>query len=346
MDTLMVFVVRWLRECDRCGPAMNLDDTFTAGLNMMQSLGFLLCLTLHSGLRKDTEECIDNFDVFVATAHVKRSVAVKLHADDSLNTFRWDQVVLLVSSMQTEFEDLYSNTRHLNLLFLAVMKRVGFFLVTEFDTSHLDGSTQQPRAPTLINIQSCHETAPGWCRIQTSEVKHVLAAVHAMWSLSLILRNATVTPPWNPTDGDTHIQGFHREASLDTYTDILIASSCPIGATTQYKEKFSHLFHSVSQVVYYNFPNFRRTGQMELDELLKPNCPPINLLPVLLELYPEIPVLYEHTGALHNKTHSKHPWSWVVLAGYVLLVDEHMQAFHSSDLRSLLVHRASHAKPS
>lgn len=61
----------------------------------------------------------------------------------------------------------------------------------------------------------------------------------------------------------------------------------------------------------------------------------MNLLPLLLELAPHVPVLYEHTGAGHAPTHAQHEWAWVLWAGFVLLVDAKMQVSAACDVRAL-----------
>jgi len=38
----------------------------------------------------------------------------------------------------------------------------------------------------------------------------------------------------------------------------------------------------------------------------------VNLLALLVELAPDIPVLFEHTGAGHRETHARHRWAWVL----------------------------------
>ena len=71
-------------------------------------------------------------------------------------------------------------------------------------------------------------------------------------------------------------------------------------------------------------------------EAQEANAPGINLLPLLTELRPDIPVLCEHTGAGYKATHAQHKWSWVLWAQYVFLVDREMKVYAADDLRTLL----------
>jgi len=61
----------------------------------------------------------------------------------------------------------------------------------------------------------------------------------------------------------------------------------------------------------------------------------VNLLALLLELRPDVPVLFEHTGAGHRGTHAQHAWAWVLWAGFVLLVDARMEVAAALDARAL-----------
>jgi hypothetical protein len=49
-----------------------------------------------------------------------------------------------------------------------------------------------------------------------------------------------------------------------------------------------------------------------------------------------VPVLYEHTGAGLRAAHERHPFAWVVLGAFVVLVDGGMQSYCGDDLRALL----------
>ena len=61
----------------------------------------------------------------------------------------------------------------------------------------------------------------------------------------------------------------------------------------------------------------------------------VNVLALLLELNPNVPVLFEHTGAGHAATHAQHAWAWVLWADYVLLVDAQMHVSAALDVRAL-----------
>jgi len=64
----------------------------------------------------------------------------------------------------------------------------------------------------------------------------------------------------------------------------------------------------------------------------------VNLLPLLLQVNPDIPLFYEHTGAGLRSAYAAHAFSWVLVSGYVLLLDRAGEVFCVEDLSSLLLH--------
>ena len=218
--------------------------------------------------------------------------------------------------------------------------------------AHLVGDSGDEELP----VSAADVWTTGRMCLRVATACRILDALHAVLSLHLLLSKAAVAPPWQKPasqleggdmmlDGSTAsqqcdsasavaLQPYHREAGMDTYNELILYANCPVGTIAQYMHRFNHLFHSVSQVVYYNYPDFRRPPQKSFEALDTPNAPAINLLPVLLELEP-LPVLYEHTGAGHAATHAKHPRAWVVWDRFVLQVDSAMNVRYAEDLRAL-----------
>jgi hypothetical protein len=62
-----------------------------------------------------------------------------------------------------------------------------------------------------------------------------------------------------------------------------------------------------------------------------------NLLPLLLQLNPDMPIFYEHTGAGERAKFAAHKFSWAFMSGYILLLDRQGAVFCAEDLRSLLL---------
>ena len=132
------------------------------------------------------------------------------------------------------------------------------------------------------------------------------------------------------------LYNHHREASLDGFYEVSMVSDLSPGAIIQYKNKFRYLFHSISQVIFYHHPSYARQIQQPLTNLTCYGANPVNLLPLLRQVEPSIPILYEHTGAgLTTATH-KQKFSWLVTTGFVLLIDDASNVYCAHDLRCLL----------
>lgn len=327
-------VRRWVLECDRGEGAVD-------GLSDAQAAG----LALAAGLWREHREALD-LDAGAALEEVPTPLA---SADGPVGAYTFVELETLTSTLQLEFRRLYAWEQgwrplaEVDALLVAVLARLGFFLSHEFEFAGALGEAESAppaaapadgaAAPLLP--AAAERSEPGWARLHLPAACRVLDAVHAMLSLHRLLRTAQCVPPWDGADERLVVCGHHREAALDAWNELCIVMDCPVGTITQYKHRFHQLFHSVSQVVYYHFPGYRRPTQLPLAQLQAPDPPPTSLLPVALELNPDIPVLHEHTGAGHAPTHAALPRAWVAMHGFVLLVDSRMRAFCAADLRSL-----------
>jgi hypothetical protein len=56
-----------------------------------------------------------------------------------------------------------------------------------------------------------------------------------------------------------------------------MTSDCLVCTIAQYAHRFAHLFHSMSQAVYYNFPSYARQTQLQLAALQRPAAPAVNV---------------------------------------------------------------------
>jgi hypothetical protein len=104
------------------------------------------------------------------------------------------------------------------------------------------------------------------------------------------------------------IQSYHVQAALDTFSEHAIHVDLPPAARVVYKQDFAGLYHCVTQVVYFHFPSYARRHQLSLEEV-RTGESLWQCLSVALELYPEIPVVYEDEAV------GATPWQWMLLSG-------------------------------
>jgi hypothetical protein len=297
--------VRWLAECDRGAP---LED----GVNEMHAAGMALCkaLSVHEVPVPMPEAAVG---LFVTPDFDVRSCDVR-----ALQEF--------VCGLQAEFCTLYEASASgfdcradVTAMLLAVLQRLGFWLRFDFKTDDL----------TLHGVVDAD--ADGWGRVRIDVVRSLLDGTHAMLGLHRMLLQAERVAG----AGDVELHPVHLEASMDTWWELANVADCPIGAITQYKHSFQYLFHSVSQVVYYHFPAYTRRPPAVFADVVSGRCEPLQALPLLLQVAPEVPVLYEHTGAGHAA--SMRGGAWCVLAQFVLRVTADGRVLCASDCRALAV---------
>lgn len=81
-------------------------------------------------------------------------------------------------------------------------------------------------------------------------------------------------------------------ASLDEFYALSMYYDLPIAAVQQYRQNFQGMYHSVSQVVYFQNPQYVRRKQLSLD-LIQAGVEPISSLPLFQQLYSNVELVRE-----------------------------------------------------
>ena len=280
----------------------------------------------------------------------------------------------LVTALQLEFPNMHAYTVGVGYsvgcdvegLCVRVLARLGEWLAVRWKqplSEPDEGSAARgaPRAAPTLEMSMPVEAmrglaaldADGFCRVRLDALVFLLDALHSILGLHRLLVRAGARDDAEAS-ARVVLTNHHLEASSETFFTHSMTADCVVGTVIQYAHKFSYLFHSISQAIYYNRPNYIRQRQLTLARLLEPTTAKsatagktagqtaessgpgaVNLLPLLLELAPDIPVLFEHTGAGHRGTHARHEWAWVLWVDFVLLVDADMNAWAALDARAL-----------
>lgn len=316
----------WAEEFDR-GEKLDIED----GCNLMHLVGAALCVLLHRSEQDET---------FKIRPALGAAAARVLLCDKELVDHDIEELHALVTAMQLEFSSLYvlesdgagggggfGALVDVELICVHVMTRLGALLAVQ---EQLQTDATQPPPAAVRGLLDVDED--GYCSVRAETIVFFLDALHSMYGLHSLLTRASLAPPAEPVELHAH----HREASNETFFTHSMTSDCVVGTIAQYAHRFAHLFHSVSQAIYYNFPSYARQTQLQLPALQRADAPAINVLPLLTELRPDIPVLFEHTGAGCRQQHAQYRWSWVLWSHFVLLVDSEMRSYVATDLRTLL----------
>lgn len=291
LKTSLALVVRWLEDCDR---AEALDGDF----NNMHVAGAALCVLLHRhSVPMPDAAGIDDSALYARLFLTQMPVA----------EFGIHDTQEFLCNIQAEFNDMYELTDDgyeccvdVTALLLSVMARFGFWLAHDFLPETIDTS--------LIDVME--PDAADWLHIRPDTVRHVLDVLHTVLSAHRLIVAATPVPV---PDTISDVHPVHLEASMDTWWEIATVADCPIGSITQYKNKYQFLFHSVTQVVYYHYPSYNRRAQQTFANITAGACVSLHVLPLLMQIEPDIPLLYEHTGAGYRLACATQDFTWLLL---------------------------------
>jgi hypothetical protein len=326
---LLRLVDAWAEDYDR-GDKLDPED----GCNLMHLVGAALCVLLHRS------ELGADFDLRAALGPAAPRV---LLCDKRLADHDVEELQNLVTALQLEFGTLYALEEagphgadagfwalvDTEAVCVRIMARLGALLAMREQLQSAPAHPPPAAVRGLLDVD-----ADGYCSVRAETFVFMLDALHSMYCLHALLTRAEFVPA--PAEPPAELHAHHREASNETFFTHSMTADCVVGTIAQYAHRFAHLFHSVSQAIYYNRPTYARQTQLPLAALQRPGACAVNVLPLLTELRPDIPVLFEHTGAGCRQQHAKHRWSWVLWSRFVLLVDADMRCYVASDARTLL----------
>ena len=104
------------------------------------------------------------------------------------------------------------------------------------------------------------------------------------------------------------VEEYHRQAGLDSFYEHAIFADLPPAARITYKQDFAGMYHSITQVLYFHFPDYSRKRQIPLSEIRKGE-PVLHCLSVALQLMPDVEV------CLEDELWWKGKYSWIVMPG-------------------------------
>jgi len=91
---------------------------------------------------------------------------------------------------------------------------------------------------------------------------------------------------------DLDIQNFHVQAGKDSFNEHAMLSDVPLASKIQYQLDFTGMYHSISQVLYFHYPNYARKPQLTLEEIRKGQSH-LHCLSVAMQMYPHVQCIYE-----------------------------------------------------
>ena len=241
----------------------------------------------------------------------------------------WAELVDTATALQLEMREIpalgeegFSHAADVVRFSLVLMQRVGFFLENAIPQAAVDDPSREDTEP-----------APdGLCAVRPAAIHLLLDGLLSVLTLAYLVDRASLAPA---PESLLALHPHHREASLDHFYELSMLSDLAPGFIAQYRRRFPHLFHSVSQAIYFHYPQYERRRQIDMAALASAQAPPFNVLPLIAQVLPDVPLYFEHTGAGCASTHAKHPCSFALLSGHVFLLDRAGNVFCARDLRNL-----------
>jgi hypothetical protein len=137
----------------------------------------------------------------------------------------------------------------------------------------------------------------------------------------------------------------HIESSMDFFNVLQQMVYLAPGMRLAYRTNFAGMYNDVSQVVYFHYPRFCRQPQLQL-KLISDS--PHHMLPLISQLIPDIPIVYEDDSRVPGLTvgcveveDEQFKWAWLICCSEVFLIHSEKQlvlAAREHSLASLVVY--------
>lgn len=330
----------WLTTLDR-GEDVLLEVGREQGFNAMHVCGMCFASDLHN-LKMNS---YNNYSI--EDSVYKHCVRMRV-TNTPLQEMTWQELVDFSSSLQLEFSNIitrvktrdrvsYHSKVDVGELIVMMLCRFGFFVRNEWPAAMANIEYMQ-------SVQCDDYTV---AQVASQHIAQFLDVIHSTASVAMmILWSVNVSGEDSLEDSKVleiskDLSEHHREVSLDNFYEMSMVSDLRLASIVQYKHRHQEVFHSISQVVYFNWPAYARRKQKKFDEIVAAPSD-VHLLPLLHEMYPEIPILYEHTGALNQQAHAKHKLAWVCWSEYIFLVSDTLSIFCGDNLIHVLAYGITH----
>jgi len=291
----------------------------------MHLFGLGLCYVMHTHDPLDSREYCAHEEL--GEFHALLTNGVDVHS------CTWHQMRQLVRSLQVSYTKLitfdratgYDCSVDISQYVLALMARVGGLLSTMFLWETLSAEEQ-------VRLAEHYEhEADGFYIVKPSAAAEVIDVLHSLTRLVLALMQAT---PVGAAAAQPELTHFHHEASLDDFYQVATARDCLPGSIAAYKNQFHGLFHDVSQVAYYLYPTYTRAVQRPMSDFEAGSVSGVHLLPLLMQVAPDVPVLFEHTLRKAKDI----PWAWLVWHEHILLSQQNGEIFCAASVLDLFAY--------
>ncbi len=225
----------------------------------------------------------------------------------------------------------------MTLVLLVVMQRLGDHLAEQV---RMTESEQHEGVYELLAGEKDWYVVSEKTRIECFDILHVLMRLFFMLldaepvhvNDDVVMRYVKEVSP------------FQYEASLHDFYNFSMVSDCLPASILVYKHNFKEMFNDPSQVIYFHRPTYTRQKQVDFDIIASVSAHDINVLPIILQIKPDVPVFFEHTGGCNSTVCSTAPWSWIVMHRHIVLCDNNGKYYVAKNIYVLFAYLMSNSE--
>jgi hypothetical protein len=135
---------------------------------------------------------------------------------------------------------------------------------------------------------------------------------------------------------DCAIKSHHLTASTDDFSGIAMHWDIMMASKLNYIHDFPGMFNCVSQVAYFHNPSYKLQVQerSDIDKVSKGIAEAIHVIPPLMQLYPDIEILYEEAHI--NLLQPGKTYAFVIMGKKVYLLTPNREIYHHRNVTILL----------
>ena len=135
---------------------------------------------------------------------------------------------------------------------------------------------------------------------------------------------------------DCAIKNHHLTASTDDFSGIAMHWDIMMASKLNYIHDFLGMFNCVSQVAYFHNPSYKQQAQerSDIDKVSRGLVEAIHIIPPLMQLYPNIEILYEEAHI--DLLQPSNIFSFVIMGKQVYLLTPQREIYHHCNVTILL----------
>jgi hypothetical protein len=261
----------------------------------------------------------------------------------SVHEYSCQQCLAFLRVLQAEYSSVlqfdasvgYETDIDLTLLLLVVMQRLG---------DHL--REQVRMTPEQAEKHPVYELLVGeteWYVVGAQTRIECFDLLHVLMRLCFVLLDAeAVSVDAEVVKGYLQeFSPFQHEASLHDFYNLSMVMDCLPASIIMYKHTYKEMFNDPSQVMYFHQPTYKRPRQLEFENIISMSARDVNVLPIITQIKPDVPILFEHSGACSSSACSAEPWSWLVIHKHIVLCDSNGKYYVAKNIYVLYAYLMS-----